>query len=82
MRMEDGCDMCKYFKEVVVKDSKHPCRRYCGLGNFNIDLASFEVVKTSHNKNRYQREYIGSDGLEYRKPKRCPLLRGTNNGKS
>jgi hypothetical protein len=39
-------------------------------------------VKTSHNKNRYQRENIGYDGLEYHKPKRCPLLRGTTNGKS
>lgn len=70
-----GCEDCEHFVEVELKNTPHNWRRYCGLGNFNIDLASFEVVKTSHNKNRYQRENIGYDGLEYHKPKRCPLLR-------
>lgn len=76
-----GCEHCPYFVEVVIKEGeqrpgqKPGWRRYCGLGNFNIDLASYEVVKTSHNKNRYQRENLGYDSLEYHKPKRCPLLR-------
>jgi hypothetical protein len=75
-----GCESCEHFTEVELKGTPHNWRRYCGLGNFNIDLASFEVVKTSHGKNRYQRENIGPDGLEYHRPKRCPLLKkGWNN---
>lgn len=70
-----GCEDCEHFVEVELKNTPHNWRRYCGLGNFNIDLASYEPVKTSHNKIRYQREHIGSDGLEYHKPRRCPLLR-------
>lgn len=76
MSLETGCENCKYFVEVELKNTPHNWRRYCGLGNFNIDLASYEVVMTSHNKKRYQRENLGSDSLEYGRPKRCPLLRG------
>lgn len=71
----NGCEDCKYFVEVELKGTPHNWRRYCGLGNFNIDTASYEVVKTSHNKNRFQRQYIGPDSLEYGRSKRCPLLK-------
>ena len=50
MSLETGCENCKYFVEVELKNTPHNWRRYCGLGNFNIDLASYEVVMTSHNK--------------------------------
>lgn len=71
----NGCEDCKYFVEVELKGTPHNWRRYCGLGNFNIDTASYEVVKTSHNKNRFQCQYIGPDSLEYGRSKRCPLLK-------
>ena len=80
MSLETGCENCKYFVEVELKNTPHNWRRYCGLGNFNIDLASYEVVITSHNKKRYQRENLGPDSLEYGRPKRCPLLRGKLKG--
>jgi len=70
-----GCEDCEYFVEVELEGTPHNWRRYCSFGNFNIDTASYEVVKTSHNKNRYQQQHIGPDSLEYGRPKRCPLLR-------
>lgn len=74
-KCEDGCDRCQHHVEVELKESEHSCRRYCGLGNFNIDLASYCVKTTSHNKKKYVREQVGSDGCEYGIPNRCPLLK-------
>lgn len=62
-------------EELLAKEGEHRWRRYCGLGNFNIDLASYCVKITSHNKKKCVRENIGSDGCEYGIPNRCPLLK-------
>ncbi|MCQ2125060.1 MAG: hypothetical protein MJZ25_12845 [Fibrobacter sp.] len=75
-RMEDGCDLCPHHVEVELKDGgPYGWRRYCGLANFNIDTASYEVKITSHNKKKYVRENVGIDSCEYGRPNRCPLLK-------
>ena len=71
-----GCDGCEHFKEVQLdekKGGKHPHRRYCGLGNFNIDTASFIPKATSHNKLKYEQQDLHPDYLEFNRPVRCPL---------
>ena len=40
-----------------------------------ISLPAMESSMLFWNKNCYKRENNGYDGLEYHKPKRCPLLR-------
>lgn len=74
-KWENGCDSCPHHVEIELKEGEHRWRRYCGLGNFNIDLASYCIKITSHNKKKYVRENIGPDGCEYGIPNRCPLLK-------
>jgi len=69
-----GCEGCEHFNEVWLDEgTEHRQRRYCGLGNFNIDMASFAPRATSHNKCVYERQNFGSDSLEFGRPVRCPL---------
>lgn len=71
-----GCENCQYFVEVVIKKGeqrpgqKPGLRQYCGKGNFNINRASYVVVKTSHNKNKVVSE---NNYWDYAFPQRCPL---------
>ena len=71
-----GCDGCEHFKEVHLdekKGGKHPYRRYCALGNFNLDTSCYAPRKTSHNKLVYEQQYMGQDFTEFGRPVRCPL---------
>lgn len=71
-----GCDGCEHFKEVKLdekKGGKHPHRRYCALGNFNLDTACYAPRKTSHNKLVYEQQYMHPDFTEFERPVRCPL---------
>lgn len=68
-----GCEHCKHFVETQGTDKKPGWRQYCGLGNFNINRASFKVEQNTHGKNvcRTQDYYEWEFGI----PNRCPLLR-------
>ena len=71
-----GCEGCEHFNEVWLDEDKsngHRHRRYCGLGNFNIDKASFIPKATSHNKLKYEQQDMHPDYLEFSRPARCPL---------
>lgn len=65
-----GCESCPHF--VETDRAGKGWRQYCGLGNFNLNRASYEVQKTSHNKNK---EVIQAKfEWEFDIPNRCPLL--------
>ena len=46
-----GCEHCKHFVETQGTEKKPGWRQYCGLGNFNINRASFKVEQNTHGKN-------------------------------
>lgn len=71
-KWENGCDRCPHHVEVELNEGEH--RWGCGLGNFNIDLASGCVKFTFHNKKKYVSENDGPDDCESGIPIRCPLL--------
>ena len=68
-----GCEQCPHFREVDRGKGGHSWRQYCGLGNFNINTASYEVEKTSHGKNRCRTQ--AKYEWEFDIPNRCPLLK-------
>lgn len=71
-----GCDGCEHFKEVQLDKEKggaYPFRRYCALGNFNLDTACYAPRTTSHNKVVYEQQYMHPDFTEFGRPVRCPL---------
>ena len=66
-----GCEGCPHF--VETDRAGKGWRQYCGLGDFNLNRASYEVQKTSHNKNK---EVVQAKfEWEFDIPNRCPLLR-------
>jgi len=65
-----GCEKCSYF--VETDRAGKGWRQYCGLGNFNLNRASYEVQKTSHNKNKQVTQ--AKFECEFDIPNRCPLL--------
>jgi hypothetical protein len=66
-----GCEKCPHF--VESDRAGKGWRQYCGLGNFNLNRASYEVQKTSHNKNKEVRQE--KFDWEFDISNRCPLLR-------
>ena len=66
-----GCEKCPHF--VETDRAGKGWRQYCGLGNFNINRASYEVQKTSRNNNKEVTQ--AKFDWEFDIPNRCPLLR-------